>query len=151
MGRLPYQVLVILYFREKGDVKYCVFERVSPRSQFQFIAGGGENSESPIEAARREVFEEAGLTNVTLTQLTSVCHIPTNIFSHAQRQAWGNDTFVIPEYAFCAEVTSQTIKLSDEHLSCQWVSYDQALALLQWDSNKTALYEVRCRMSAADK
>lgn len=148
MTRLPYQVLVILYLRTKSGYKYCVFERAHPQSQKQFIAGGGEDNELPIEAAKREVFEESGIENVRLRQLTSTCCISTNIFSPVQRKAWGEDIFVIPEYSFAAEVESEVIRSSDEHVGFAWVSYDEALGQLTWDSNKTALYELDCRLKS---
>lgn len=148
MGRLPYQILVILYLKKENSIKYCIFERNSPKSQIQFIAGGGENGELPIEAATREVFEESGVINAKFKQLTSISYIPTNIFSEAQRKAWGNNIFVIPEYSFGAEVKSDVVKISDEHIGFKWVSYDEALEQLKWDSNKTALYELNCRINA---
>lgn len=148
MGRLPYQVLVILFIKKDNQVKYCIFERNSAEFQVQFIAGGGEKEESPLEAAKREVFEESGVTMTDFIQLTSICHIPTNIFSKEQRKAWGNDVFVIPEYSFGAEVKSKDIIISTEHISFKWASYDEAIKLLKWDSNKTALYELNCRITA---
>ncbi len=146
MGRLPYQVLVILYLRAENSIKYCIFERSSPKFQVQFIAGGGEDVETPLQAATREAFEESGINNADFQQLTSICYIPTNIFSKTQRQIWGEDLFVIPEYSFGAEVKSDYIKISDEHINFKWVSYDEALNQLKWDSNKTALYELNCRI-----
>lgn len=146
MARLPYQVLVILYLRRNEGIKYCVFERSHPKNQKQFIAGGGEGNELPIEAAKREVLEESGIVRANFFQLTSTCYIPTNIFSAVQRTAWGSDIFVIPEYSFGAEVESEDIRSSDEHIGFEWVSYEEALDQLSWDSNKTALYELDCRL-----
>ena len=40
------------------------------------------------------------------------------------------------------------LNVSDEHLDCDWLSYEEAMARLTWDSNKTALYELNCRLSA---
>ena len=148
MPRLPYQVLVIPYLKEDNNIRYCIFERSSPKSQIQFIAGGGEGNELPIEAAKREVFEEAGINNAIFQQLTSIGYIPTNIFSESQRETWGSDIFVIPEYSFGAELKSDIIKISDEHIGFKWVLYDEALQQLNWDSNKTALYELNCRLKA---
>ena len=102
----------------------------------------------PIEAAMRELFEETGITNAKVQQLTSVCYIPTHVFSKSQREAWGNDIFVIPEYSFGAEVKSNIVRLSDEHIGFKWVSYNKAFQKLKWDSNKTALYELNCRLNA---
>ena len=147
MGRLPYQVLVILYLRDENGLRYCVFERESPANQIQFVAGGGENDETPLEAAKREVFEESGIEDAQFQQLVSICYIPTNIFSDAQRKAWGKDVIVIPEYSFGAETKSDVIRISDEHKSHRWVSYDEALNLLKWDSNKTALFELNSKLT----
>jgi len=147
MGRLPYQVLVLLYLREESSVKYCVFERKDLQSCFQFIAGGGEYGEKPMQTAIREVREESGISRAEFRQLTSMCYIPTNIFSEGQRKAWGTDTFVIPEYSFSAEVKSEYIELSEEHAEYKWVTYDEALGLLKWDGNKTALYELNCTLT----
>ena len=142
MGRLPYQVLIILYLRHENDIKYCIFERKSPKNQVQFIAGGGEDDETPLEAATREVFEESGIVNMSIQQLVSICYIPTNIFSNEQRQAWGEDILVIPEYSYGAEVKSDKVVISDEHDNYKWVSYEEAISQLKWNSNRTALYEL---------
>ncbi len=147
MGRAPFQVLVILYRKENSTVKYCVFERKEPMFQMQFIAGGGEDSEKPLEAAKRELFEETGIVNNNLQQLISMCYMPTKIFSDIQRKIWGENLYVIPEYSFGAEVFFEEIKLSDEHIGYHWVSYDEALRLLKWDSNKTALYELHSKIT----
>ena len=147
MGRAPFQVLVILYLHTESGIKYCIFERQSPPSQIQFIAGGGEDNETPLQAATRETREESGIHNAVFQQLTSICYIPTCIFSEEQCQQWGNNLFVIPEYAFGAEVQSDTVTLSDEHIAFKWISYDEARAQLTWDSNKTALYELNCRLT----
>lgn len=64
----------------------------------------------------------------------------------AQRKAWGSDIFVVPEYSFGAEVESEDIRPSDEHVGFEWVSYEEAQGQLKWDSNKTALYELDCRL-----
>lgn len=147
MARLPYQILAILFLRQNKEIKYCTFERNNSKIQIQFIAGGGENEETPIEAAKREVFEEAGITNFKIIQLTSVCYIPTNIFSEEQRRLWDDNTFVIPEYSFAVEVKSSIIKMSDEHIRFKWVTYDEAIKTLEWDSNKTALYELHSKLN----
>ena len=142
MARLPYQVLVILYIKEKNRIRYCVFERRDSQGCFQFIAGGGESGETPAQTAVRETFEESGISVVDFSQLTSMCYVPTSIFSEEKRKAWG--VYVIPEYVFAAEVKSEHIELSEEHAGYKWATYDEALDLLKWDSNKTALYELNC-------
>ena len=62
MARARYQVLVIPYYIESGNVQFCLFQR-SDIGIWQFITGGGEDEDiSIIESAKREAFEEAGIS-----------------------------------------------------------------------------------------
>ena len=140
--RAPYQVLVIPYKIVDNLPTYCVFKR-SDSNEWQFIAGGGENNETPIEAARREAFEESGLTSKTWIKLESLCFLPITIVSKKHRVHWKNNTYVIPEYSFGLNC-NKDITLSKEHKGYLWVTFEEAIKLLKWDSNKTALFELNC-------
>ncbi|WP_207650683.1 hypothetical protein [Clostridium sp. DSM 8431] len=59
---------------------------------------------------------------------------------------WGEDTFVIPKYSFGVLATDDVLKLSNEHTEYRWCSYDEAINLLEWDSNKTSLWELNERL-----
>lgn len=74
-----------------------------------------------------------------------MCYIPTNIFPKMHLYNWPEDTYVVPEYAFGFECTKE-IKLSHEHTECMWLSYQDVYEKLRWDSNRTALYELNCRL-----
>lgn len=41
---------------------------------------------------------------------------------------------------------NEEIRLSDEHSEFKWVAYDEAIKLLNFDSNKTALWELKMRL-----
>lgn len=142
--RAPFQILAIPWRRLGDEIQYCVFHR-SDHDQWQFLSGGGEDAETPEEAARREIFEESGLTAGPLLRLRSMCFIPTDIFSEKYRKNWPADTYVIPEYAFGFACPGE-IRLSDEHRESLWLTYDEARAKLRWDSNRTALYELNRRL-----
>lgn len=143
--RVPFQVLAIPY-RKGPPIQFCVLRR-SDHDQWQFVAGGGEDAEKPVEAAIREIYEETGIKVNNITMLQSMAYVPANIISEHHRKYWAKDTYVLPEYSFAFECISD-IKLSNEHLDCDWLSYDEAISRLTWDSNKTALYELNCRLSA---
>ena len=143
--RAPFQILAIPYRLEDKRPVYCVFHRAD-HDQWQFVAGGGEGEEQPMEAAKREIFEETGLVVEKICQLDSLCFIPCSIFSDSITENWPEDTFVIPEYAF-GFVCEENIRLSGEHTGFVWMSYEEALKILRWDSNKTALYELNARLS----
>ncbi len=141
--RAPFQILAIPYKKEK-ELLYCVLHRADS-DQWQFIAGGGEDSETPKEAAVREVFEEAGIENADVMELVSRAYVPANVIKECHRKYWPKDTYVLPEYhfAFCCDTE---IMVSKEHTEYVWIGYEEAMKKLTWDSNRTALYELNCRL-----
>lgn len=142
--RAPFQILAIPYRILDGSPVYCIFRRAD-LDQWQFIAGGGEDLELPIEAAKREALEESGIESDRWTALESMCHLPVTVISERARRNWSPDLYVIPEYSFGFACTGE-IRLSDEHTECVWLSYEDAMKRLRWDSNRTALYELNCRI-----
>ncbi|MBO7176955.1 MAG: hypothetical protein J6W14_06240, partial [Clostridia bacterium] len=74
------------------------------------------------------------------------CYIRADIFPKRHLYGWPEDMYVLPEYAFGFACAAE-IRLSHEHTECVWLSFDEAYAKLQWDSNRTALYELHCRLT----
>lgn len=144
MMRAPFQILAIP-FRMATEPLFCVLRR-SDSGQYQFIAGGGEDRESPEEAAKREIREETGLQPDRIISLTSMAYVPAEVISEKHRRFWPENTFVLPEYAFAFECAGD-VRLSPEHLSFEWLCYADAMDRLTWDSNKTALYELYHRLT----
>jgi len=140
--RARYQILVIPYIIS-SELSVAIFQR-SDDDSWQFIAGGGEDGEEPVEAAKREAFEEAGIfPESEFLKLDTVSSIPKDIFrDHRDKKGF----WVIPEYCFTVELKDKSIRLSSEHKNVKWVSYDKALELLRYDGNKTALWELRQRL-----
>jgi dihydroneopterin triphosphate diphosphatase len=143
--RAPFQVLVLPYRITGSNIEYAVLKRADMH-YWQWIAGGGEDDEKPIEAARREVFEEAGLTeSCMITPLDSINSIPVE---HVVGEFfWGEDVLVIKEFSFGIEVSEKELLLSREHAAYKWVSYEEAMNELKWDSNRTALWELHKRLT----
>lgn len=142
--RTNYQVLVIPFRRKDDIVEYCIFKR-EDMNIWQGVAGGGEGEEKPIAAAAREFYEEAGIKADKMIALDSTATIPSYHFKDAA--TWGEDLFVVKEYAFTVETTDKDeVKISNEHLEHKWVTYEEALELLEWDSNKNALWEINERI-----
>lgn len=142
--RAPIQVLVIPYKIENDIPLFCVFRR-SDAGWWQFIAGGGEDDETPLEAAQRETFEEAGINADRLYKLTSIFYVPANCILERHRKNWPVDTYVLPEYCFAFQ-TDNEIKISQEHTEYKWLPYDEASKQLHWETDRTALFELNCRI-----
>jgi dATP pyrophosphohydrolase len=96
--RAAYQVLVIPYFKSDEAYKFAIFNR-SDMECWQWIAGGGEDFDvSRLDSAKRESFEEAGISKDSdYIQLDTKTSIPVSVFGEF---LWGNDVFVINEHCF---------------------------------------------------
>ena len=144
--RAPFQILAVPYRFIENELCFCVFHRADS-DVWQFIAGGGENNEKPIQAALREIKEETGVTAEKLTALQSVAFVPAEVVAKNLRAHWDKNIFVIPEYSFAFECSADPT-LSSEHSEYKWLPYDTARKLLKWDSNKVAMYEAMCRLNS---
>jgi dihydroneopterin triphosphate diphosphatase len=144
MSRAPFQVLVLPYWiAPRKAIRYALFQREPATGGYwQGIAGGGEGAETPLAAAQREAVEEAGLVG-TMIALDSRTSIPV---IHFGGFIWGEETFVIPEYCFGLQVARRKVILSHEHTAVRWLGLEAALGLLHWEGNKTALWELDCRL-----
>ena len=137
MARAPLQVLVLPFRRKAGKLEYAIFRRADDAS-WQGIAGGGEDLETPVEAARREAEEEAGVPSpVSLYPLHSTSTVPVTCISEDQRKHWPRDLFVLPNHAFAVDCSEIQLRLSAEHTELQWVVYETAYELLRWESNRS--------------
>jgi len=145
--RAPFQILVILFRRAPEGLEIAVLKR-SDAGYWQFVAGGGEDDETPIQAAQRETQEETGIAG-ELIRLDSMSTVPKDCFPASD--SWRDDLFVIPEYCFAVDVGNRDVSLSQEHIEFQWVTYEQACSLLKWDSNRNALWELNERLKATNR
>ena len=129
-----------------GVPKYGILKReISTGGYWQFVAGGGEDGEEPIAAARRESSEEIGSDpHAALIELDSLTMIPVADVGGFE---WGKDVLVIPEYCYGIELLSEELSLSDEHTDYRWLSFEEAKNVLHWESNKIALWELNHRLT----
>jgi dATP pyrophosphohydrolase len=155
MPQAPLQVLVIP-FRLVGDerrVEFAVFRRPDPGEvaggSWHFIVGGAHDGETPEHAARRELFEVAGVRpDVPVAPLDSAASIPATHFPEHER--WGPDCYVVPERAYAARLDgNHALTVGTDHPEFRWVDYPEAKGLLKWDSNRTALWELHERLNRA--
>lgn len=130
-------------------MEYAVFHRAD-EDFWQAIAGGGEDGETPEEAARRETAEEAGIPpTARLVRLDSMATIP--VPGICGELAWGPGVLVVPEHAFGVDAAGVNIVLSREHTEYRWLEYGPAREILKWDSNRNALWELDHRLSRPAK
>lgn len=141
--RAPFQVLIFPYQILNGQPRYLIGQR-SDNGVWQAISGGGEDSETTLEAAKRELKEEASLIGCNWKQLDSMCMLPKVYYSG--HEDWANHPFVVPEYCFSVRVSIEP-KLSNEHIKLRWCGFQEASELLKYDSNRIALWELNQRLN----
>jgi dATP pyrophosphohydrolase len=146
--RAPFQVLVLPYRKTPSGLEYAIL-RQSDSGYWEFVSGGGEDTEKPFEAAKRETEEEIGIIaeDVNFMPLDSQNTQPKSNFAATYASSWSPDVYVIPEYCFAIDAEKKKIILSGEHTEYRWVDYDSAQEKLQWDSNKNALWELNERLT----
>lgn len=147
MSRAPYNVAVYLYrLAPGGGWEYALLRRTDA-GFWQGVSGGGEGDETPLEAARRETFEETGLRpDAPFIKLDTVEPLPANLFQ-AFGWEWPADLYVIPQHWFAVRAPDgAALTLSHEHTACRWCSYEEAVGLLRFDGNRTALWELDQRL-----
>lgn len=123
-----------------GSIEYALLKRIDD-GLWQAITGGGEDQETPLEAARRETREESGVPPTSpFLQLDTIESVPVSEFRNSA--IWGEDIYVIPQYCFGVMVEDFEIAISPEHTEYKWVPYEEARQLLNFTGEKTALWEL---------
>ena len=141
--RKPKQVLVFLYRIINDKYEYCIFYR-NDYHFWQGLSGGVEDDEELIDTVKREVYEETGIKVKNIIKLDTISSIPgINVNKEFN---YKNNIYIVYEYAFGIKINNEKIKLSDEHQEYRWSYYDEAITLLKYDSNKTALFELNERL-----
>lgn len=144
--RQPFNILVFPFLANKNNIiKYALFRRRDGEF-WQGIAGGVEDNEKMLEAAIRESFEEARIPNDSeFIRLDSVASIPATVFDC--HELWQSDVYIVKEISFGVRLNKKEIIISEEHTTYQWFSYEDAMKILKWDSNKVALWELNQRLT----
>lgn len=147
MSRQAEQVHIYLYRKNlNNEDEFAIFQRSDNDLCWQGITGGVEEGESLEEAARREIFEESGITSDSpLYKLDCKSSLPDYLFDEETREIWGQDIVVIPMYFFAMAYDGE-IKLSWEHNEFRWLSYEEGVELVYFHDQKTALWELKERL-----
>lgn len=139
--RATFQILVIPYILTNSEPEYAIFQ--TKQGYWQFIAGGGEDNETHLQAAKREASEEAAITSDKFIALDTNCSVPK---IHFRSHANNSDIYVIQEYAFGVLVENKELTISREHVNYKWCNFETATDAVKYDSNKTALWELNERI-----
>ena len=144
--RRPEKTLIYLYrrklFRPECPLEYLLLQRSHSKAGhiWQTVVGAAKWGEELVETARREVYEETGLTR--LRGITAIGYAFSFPFQLApeQKSYYAPDVQYIHNIVFAAEVMGiQRITLSDEHIAHGWFSFEEAMEKIYWTQDREAL------------
>ena len=111
---------------------------------WQYAGGSIEDGEDHLEAAYREVFEEAGIAK------KDVIRVIDNVYYFTMDKHYlTNEPMPIQEeFVYAFEVKPNTkININNnpcsEHDAYRWVDFDSAMKMLKWDNNKDAFNKLK--------
>tara|TARA_B100000780_G_C20791344_1_gene314256 strand:+ start:65 stop:523 length:459 start_codon:yes stop_codon:yes gene_type:complete len=122
--KIPISILVVIYTKQSSVL---LLHRADRKNYWQSVTGSIEMQEAPIEAAKREVYEETGInTNEHSLQDWNLNH-SYEIYQHWRHRYEPNVTHNT-EHIFGLEIPLEIpIKLSpSEHIEYEWVRINEA-------------------------
>lgn len=137
--RRPESVLIVIYTARN---EFLLLERRRPAGFWQSVTGSLEWGELAGDAARRELFEETGITQGFLRnmQWTQVYDI---LPSFGKTYAPGVTRNL--EHAFALKLWERVpVAMSpSEHAQYRWASADEALNTVSSSTNRTVIQQLR--------
>jgi len=120
----------IVFHRAKDNqIQYLLLQHDA--TYWNFPKGHIEAGESVVQAARREIQEEAGLVDLKFSG--GFKHQDRYVFQHNNQKIFKIVIFLL------AEAKSKQVKISDEHIAFDWLSYEQAISKLKFKNLKALL------------
>jgi len=124
----------IIYHEDDRKRTYLLLK--NKKGHWDFTKGHVEAGETLLEAARREVIEEAGFVKKDLEFVDGFHKEITYTFS--SRAMAGDDVSKVVTY-FLLGVKRQEVTLSEEHAEYGWFLYRDALGMLKFKNARGLL------------
>ena len=126
MQELPIKIQSIVYNKNADGLKVLLLKRNLEDGGFwQTVTGTLEINESIFESRKRELKEETGIEEV-------------NFSEEIYRFSWKKKNYTVVEIVYGAEVYSDKIMLSSEHVEYLWLPIKDAIKKLEKKTLKIA-------------
>ncbi len=121
----------IIFYKSKDKIEYLLLKH--ELGHWDFPKGHIEEGETPEVAARREIQEETGFSNVRF--------VPDFKAHIRYFYKWeGKNRFKIVTF-FLGETKTRRVKISHEHLEYRWVFYEDAVKLCRFQTQQNLLLQ----------
>ncbi|MDR2646374.1 MAG: RNA pyrophosphohydrolase [Holosporaceae bacterium] len=121
----------------KKDSKVFVGRRIDIKNAWQLPQGGVEENETPLEAAKRELFEETNISSIALLGSSSLYHydFPTHvqriIISRRGELKYRGQEVTFFAFEFLGKESEIDLKKSpQEFVECKWMYPQELLRLI---------------------
>lgn len=124
---------VIFYRGEGGKPLYLLLHYHFKGDYWDFPRGNLEQGEGSIDAAKREIWEETGLTERDIRFVLGFREVIQWFYVWQGTRRFKRATY------FLAEATKKEVKLSEEHLEYKWLPLEEAIEQLTYDNARQVL------------
>ena len=138
MKKIPISVLVIIYTKNKDIL---LLKKNNDKDMWQSVTGSLNENEKPIDAAKREVFEETGLTSDEIFDCNKQYIFEIyEMWRHKYEDGVTHNT----EHVFLLELEEKIDIVIDksEHLQYEWLSRVKAAEKVFSHTNRQAIFDL---------
>jgi 8-oxo-dGTP pyrophosphatase MutT (NUDIX family) len=132
----------VLVYRGKPEAPH--FLLLDYGRHWDYAKGHVEAGEDDLTAAKRELEEETGITDIEIDD--GFQHEMTYFFRH-KKKGLVRKTVVF----FLGRTESKKIQLSDEHVAAEFLPYEKALERVTYPNAKAALKAAKAFLDAAGR
>lgn len=127
---------VIVYYKSKRTLKFLILKH--KKGHWSFAKGHSEKGESPLQTAKRELKEEAGIKNVKFISEKVLLNE-----KYTFKKKSGRKVYKSVDY-FIAGVNSDEVKIDfDEIMDYRWRSLNQSEKLLTYKLSQKTLEKAK--------
>ena len=136
----PRSIQVVIFADAPRERHYLLLRRVASHGGFwQSVTGSLEADETHKQAAVREVLEETGIGSC-VEELIDLGVVNTFEIASEWREKYAPGVTQNEEVCFALQVRECEVKVDPvEHDASAWETYERAMQMFYWDSNKRAL------------
>ncbi len=138
MKKIPISVLVIIYTKNKDIL---LLKKNNDKDMWQSVTGSLNENEKPIDAAKREVFEETGLTSDKILDCNKQYIFEIyEMWRHKYEDGVTHNT----EHVFLLELEEKIDIVIDksEHLQYEWLSRVKAAEKVFSHTNRQDIFDL---------